>query len=196
MINFHNVTFVKSAPTYFDAPKDLVMDEILIVGRSNVGKSSLINALADHKSLAFASSKPGHTKLLNFFNVDQKFYLIDAPGYGYSVSPHKEIVDFQTMMNSLFENSKKLKGVIFLIDSRRIPNDDDLLLHDFFLKSALPFVLVLTKGDKINQKEKSATLSELKKRSFIDEDKDAILVSIKNKRSLGPLKTWIEKLLA
>ncbi|MDY0177959.1 MAG: ribosome biogenesis GTP-binding protein YihA/YsxC [Bacilli bacterium] len=196
MINFQNVIFIKSAPTYFEAPKDSVLDEILIVGRSNVGKSSLINALANHKSLAFTSSKPGHTKLLNFFNVDQKFYLIDAPGYGYSISPKKEIVDFQTMMNSLFMTSKKLKGVIFLLDSRRIPNEDDLLLHDFFLKSELPFILVLTKSDKVNQKEKAATLRELKNHSLIEEEKDLIAVSIKNKKSLGKLKMWIEKILA
>lgn len=195
MINFRNAVFIKSAPTYLDAPKDVVLDEILIVGRSNVGKSSLLNALCDNKSLAFTSSKPGHTKLLNFFNIDKKFYLVDAPGYGYSVSSRKEIFDFKKMMDGYFSTTKKLKGVVFLLDSRRVPNDDDFLLYSFFGSQNIPFVLVLTKCDKITQKEKSKTLSELKQASFISESKQPILVSIKDKRSLSKLKTEIEKML-
>lgn len=195
MVNFRNAKFIKSAPTYLDAPKDVVLDEILLVGRSNVGKSSLLNALCDNKSLAFTSSKPGHTKLLNFYNVDKKFYFVDAPGYGYSVSPKKEIVDFQKMMDSYFSTSKKLKGVIFLLDSRRAPNEDDFLLYSFFFAQNIKFTLVLTKCDKITQKEKSKTLSELKESGFINESKEPLLVSIKDKRSLEKLKSEIVKML-
>jgi GTP-binding protein len=195
MINFRNSKFIKSAPTYLDAPKDIVLDEILIVGRSNVGKSSLINALCDNKSLAFTSSKPGHTKLLNFYNVANAFYLVDAPGYGYSISSAKEVVDFETMMDSYFSSSKKLKGVIFLLDIRRTPTEDDTLLYNFFLSQKVPFVLVLTKADKVNQKEKSKTLSELKSVGLLKDEHKPILVSIKDKRSLSMLKSEIEFLL-
>ena len=83
MINFRNTKFIKSTKTLEDAPKGR-LPEILIVGRSNAGKSSLINALVDNKNLAFTSSKPGHTRLLNYYSVDEKFYLVDAPGYGYA----------------------------------------------------------------------------------------------------------------
>lgn len=195
MVNFRNAIFIKSAPTYLDAPKDVVLDEILFVGRSNVGKSSLLNALCDNKSLAFTSSKPGHTKLLNFYSVDKKFYLVDAPGYGYSVSPKREIVDFKKMMDGYFSTSKKLKGVVFLLDSRRVPNDDDFLLYSFFSAQNIKFALVLTKCDKITQKEKAKTLSELRDSTFINETKEPILVSIKDKRSLDKLKSEIVKML-
>ena len=79
MINFKNTRFIKSLPS-IKLKEDDKLKEVLFVGRSNVGKSSLLNCLCDNKNLAFVSSKPGHTKLLNFYNVDQKFYLVDAPG--------------------------------------------------------------------------------------------------------------------
>ena len=81
MINFRNTRFIKSAISAEDSLFD--MNHIVTIGRSNVGKSTLINCLADHKNLAFVSKRPGQTKLLNYFNVDNKFYLVDAPGYGY-----------------------------------------------------------------------------------------------------------------
>ena len=84
MLNFKNATFIKSAPNVDERPP-VSLPEVLIVGKSNVGKSSLINALTNKKSLAFTSKKPGHTKLLNYYDIDQKFYLVDAPGYGYAV---------------------------------------------------------------------------------------------------------------
>ena len=81
MINYRNIKFIKSATNKEDALLDL--DNVIFIGRSNVGKSTLINLIADNKSLAFVSKKPGQTKLLNYFLVDNKFYLVDAPGYGY-----------------------------------------------------------------------------------------------------------------
>ncbi|MEA5061558.1 MAG: ribosome biogenesis GTP-binding protein YihA/YsxC [Erysipelotrichaceae bacterium] len=196
MINFRNAKFIKSAPTYEESPKDNILDEILIVGRSNVGKSSLINALCDNKSLAFTSSKPGHTKLLNFFNIDKRFYLVDAPGYGYSISSRSEIVDFQKLMDGYFSTSKKLKGVVFLLDSRREVNHDDVLLYNFFIEHDIPFILVLTKCDKINQKEKAKITSHLKEIGMVESIKETILVSINDKIAVNKLKSAIEKVLA
>ena len=101
MINFKNTRFIKSLPS-IKLKEDDKLKEVLFVGRSNVGKSSLLNCLCDNKNLAFVSSKPGHTKLLNFYNVDQKFYLVDAPGYGYSKSNISEINLFSEMMEDYF----------------------------------------------------------------------------------------------
>ena len=104
------------------------MAEILLVGRSNVGKSSLINCLCSNKHMAKVSAKPGKTKYLNYFNVDNNFYLVDAPGYGYTASGTRHDDNFGSMMENYFENPN-LKGVIFLVDSRHKPTRDDI---DFY----------------------------------------------------------------
>lgn len=161
MINFKNVSFVKSTPSIKDRPGDL-SSEILVVGKSNVGKSSLINTLCQRKSLAFTSSKPGHTRLLNYYNIDNKFYLVDAPGYGYA----KGGVDldrlFESMMDEYFNDNKYLKLVLLLIDSRRELGENDLEILSFLKDNKYPFFVVITKIDKINQKGKSILEKRLK----------------------------------
>ncbi len=154
MINFRNVTFKKSATNYLDKPsKDL--KEVLFVGKSNVGKSSLINALAGNKSLAYTSSKPGYTKLLNYFEVDDAFYLVDAPGYGYTNSGSAHLDNFSKMMESYFKNPN-LAGVVFIIDSRHKLSKDDEDFYHFLNDNHIPFILVASKLDKLNQSEKAA----------------------------------------
>ena len=142
MINFKNCSFVKSAPSISDKPSDNY-PEVLIVGKSNVGKSSLINVLTGRKSLAFTSSKPGHTRLLNYYNIDNKFFLVDAPGYGYA----KGGVDldrlFGEMMEGYFNNNQYLKLVLLLIDSRREFSNNDLEILDFLKENHYPYSLIL-----------------------------------------------------
>ena len=154
MIDFRKIAFIKSATTYLDKPeKDL--PEVLFVGKSNVGKSTLINALANNKSLAFTSSKPGFTKLLNYFEVDNKFYLVDAPGYGYTASGNRHVDSFGKMMESYFKNPA-LKLVVFIIDSRHKLGENDVDFYHFIKDNNIPFVLVASKVDKLNQSEKAA----------------------------------------
>lgn len=192
MINFRNTIFIKSAPDYNDAP-ELSLDEILFVGRSNVGKSSLINGLCDHSSLAFTSSKPGYTKLLNFFSVDKKFYLVDAPGYGYSKLNGAHYLFFGDLMENYFKTTNKLKGVVFLLDSRREVNEDDLDIYQFLKMNNIPTIICLTKCDKINQKEKAHIISHLANTMLKDEK--PLFVSSKNKRGIDVLRSKIEALL-
>lgn len=192
MINFRNTVFIKSAPDYKDAPEK-TLGEILFVGRSNVGKSSLINALCDHSSLAFTSSKPGYTKLLNFFSVDQKFYLVDAPGYGYSKLNGAHYLFFGDLMENYFKTTKTLKGVVFLLDSRRELNEDDIDIYQYLLQNDIPTIIVMTKSDKINQKEKAFITRHLNE-SILGDEKP-IFVSSKNKKGIENLKTAIEKLI-
>ena len=160
MLNFANATFVKSAPTLKDRPND-IKKEIVFVGKSNVGKSSLINALVKRKNLAFTSSKPGYTKLLNYYLVDDTFYLVDAPGYGYTISGSKHLDSFSKMMETYFDNPS-LKGVVFLVDPRHKMSEDDKAFYDFILDKQIPFILIATKIDKLNQKEKSQMNKNIK----------------------------------
>ena len=161
MINFKNCSFVKSAPSISDKPSDNY-PEVLIVGKSNVGKSSLINVLTGRKSLAFTSSKPGHTRLLNYYNIDNKFFLVDAPGYGYA----KGGVDldrlFGEMMESYFVDNHELKLVLLLLDSRREMNQNDVEILDYVRNENISYFLVVTKLDKVNQSEKAKLNKHLK----------------------------------
>ena len=188
MINFKNSSFVKSTPSVKERPTDL-FPEVLIVGKSNVGKSSLINTLCTKKALAFTSSKPGHTRLLNYFTIDNKFYLVDAPGYGYA----KGGVDldrlFGEMMDEYFTDNDHLKLVLLLIDSRREFAQNDIEILDYLRESNIPYFIVITKTDKINQKGKS----ELDKRLKAMGQKDNIyLTSSLTDKSLDKLKLGIE----
>ena len=192
MINFLNATFIKSCPNRNEKPQ-AQKPEVLIVGRSNVGKSSLINALTQKKKLAFTSSKPGHTRLLNYFDIDNKFYLVDAPGYGYA----KGGVDldrlFAEMMSSYFDNNADLKLVLILLDARRELSTDDLEIIDYVKENNIPFALVITKYDKVNQKEKSALNKYLKEMGLVNEQ--VFYTSILKNDSLSLLKKGIENSL-
>ena len=155
MINFANATFVKSCPSRNEKPQD-IKTEVLIVGRSNVGKSSLINALTNRKRLAYTSSKPGHTRLLNYYDIDGKFYLVDAPGYGYAKGGIDLDKLFSEMMASYFTNNTELKLALVLLDGRRTLTLDDKEIINYLFTHQIPFYLVITKTDKLNQSEKAA----------------------------------------
>lgn len=190
MINFKNVTFVKSAPSVKDGPTG-ALPEVLIVGKSNVGKSSLINALCSRKSLAFTSSKPGHTKLLNYFNIDNKLYLVDAPGYGFAKGGLDLDSLFGEMMSTYFAESKFLKLTLLLVDSRRELGENDLDILDYLQENNLNYFIVITKMDKINQSEKAHLVKYLKSLN-IDENK-LFFTSSNEQRTLTNLKLAIEK---
>ncbi len=192
MINFLNATFIKSCPNRNEKPQ-AQKPEVLIVGRSNVGKSSLINALTQKKKLAFTSSKPGHTRLLNYYDIDNKFYLVDAPGYGYAKGGIDLDRLFAEMMSSYFDNNTDLKFVLILLDARRELSEDDLEIVEYVKENNIPFALVITKYDKVNQKEKSALNRYLKEMGLANEQ--VFYTSILKNDSLSLLKKGIENSL-
>ena len=190
MINFNNVTFVKSCPTRKEKPQ-VQKSEVLIVGKSNVGKSSLINALCNKKKMAFTSSKPGHTRLLNYYDIDSKFYLVDAPGYGYAKGGLDLDRLFASMMESYFDNNNELKLVLILLDARRELSTDDHEIIDFVKESNVSYLIVVTKFDKVNQKEKAALNKHLASEGFKKEQ--VFFTSSLNNDGLNLLKKEIEK---
>ena len=192
MINFANATFVKSCPNRNEKPQD-TKTEVLIVGRSNVGKSSLINALTNRKRLAYTSRKPGHTRLLNYYDIDKRFYLVDAPGYGYAhggIDLHRL---FNEMMNSYFLDNRELKLVLVLLDGRRKISENDQEIIDYLIINHIPFFLVITKTDKLNQSEKAALYKHLKENHINVEH--VFFTSALVAKSLVPLQKAIEKVL-
>ena len=192
MINFKNVEFIKSTPSLKLAPKT-GEPEVLIVGKSNVGKSSLINALTGRKQLAFTSSKPGHTRLLNYYLIDKKFFLVDAPGYGYAKTGIDLDELFAEMMNDYLSNAHNLKLVLLLIDSRRELNENDMEILSYLNENHIPYQIVITKVDKVNQSEKAKLNHHL---SSLGVNVNQIsYTSSKEVKSLASLKGVIEKAL-
>lgn len=190
-INFSNTTFVKSAPSLKDAPQGQ-FPEVLLVGKSNVGKSSLINALCNKKALAFTSSKPGHTRLLNYYNIDNKIYLVDAPGYGFAKGGFDLDKLFGEMMNEYFSNAKRLRLVLVLLDSRRELSENDIDIINFIREKDINHLLIFTKVDKVNQSEKAQLLKHLKEIGI--EQDEIIFTSTLKTRTFDVLRNKISLL--
>jgi GTP-binding protein len=167
-INVNNCDIALTAGAQKQFPRDS-RPQIALSGRSNVGKSSLINTLLGRKSLARVSSAPGKTITINFYNVDKKLYLVDLPGYGYA----KRSADSKRSWSSLTEDyflknpsSDALKLVIQLMDIRTGPTDDDILMINMMLDRGIPFILVATKTDKLSKTALNNRIEELHKEFF------------------------------
>lgn len=139
--------------------------EFLLVGRSNVGKSSFINALINRKNYARTSANPGKTQTINFYLVNDNFYLVDAPGYGFANLSKKKQKKFGLMMEDYLMNRKNLKQVFMLIDFRHKPSTDDIMMYNFLKYYKLPVTIIATKADKVgtslHQKQRSIILNDL-----------------------------------
>ena len=135
--------------------------EFLLVGRSNVGKSSFINAILSRKNLAYTSAKPGKTQTLNFYNVNNSFYLIDVPGYGYASVDKKTQNKFGMMIEEYLAKRSELKRVFMLIDFRHKPTEDDMLMYNFLKYYNLPVTIIATKADKIGGSKKQKNLKDI-----------------------------------
>lgn len=133
-------------------PKD-TKPEFLLLGRSNVGKSSFINTIVNRKNYAKTSSTPGKTKTLNFYLINDEFYLVDAPGYGFAKVSEKEKIRFGKMIEEYINSRKNFKAVFLLIDFRHLPTEDDKLMYDYLKYYNLDVILVATKKDKVKRND-------------------------------------------
>ena len=125
------------------------LPEIVLVGKSNVGKSSFVNTMINRKKLARTSSEPGKTRQINFYNIDDSFYFVDLPGYGYSKMSKKEQAQVGDFIEEYLFNRKEIALIIFLIDIRHNPTANDLLMYNYVISAKLPFIILTNKADKI-----------------------------------------------
>jgi GTP-binding protein len=153
--------FIKTAMKPVDYPVirssgGKILPEIAVAGRSNVGKSSLLNHLFNSKDLVKTSSTPGKTQALNFFSFEDKWAFADLPGYGYAKVSQETRIKWGPMVQTYLEKREPLKLILFLIDIRRVPNEDDLQFFDWIVQSQKGMILVMTKVDKVNRNERIA----------------------------------------
>ncbi|MBE6594143.1 MAG: YihA family ribosome biogenesis GTP-binding protein [Ruminococcaceae bacterium] len=169
-LNTQNVTLKISAGTPKQIPSDPIA-QVAFSGRSNVGKSSLINSLLGRKSLARVSSAPGKTITINFYDVDKKLYLVDLPGYGFAKRTLEDKAKWSALTDGYFTQNKnidRLGLVLQLVDSRIGPTKDDEMMLDFLHASELPFAVVATKIDKLNATERKKNLEAIRNHPLID----------------------------
>jgi GTP-binding protein len=187
-LNFNNITLKTTGlPEQF--PKDN-LPQIAFSGRSNVGKSSLINALMGRKSYARVSSAPGKTITVNFYGIDKKLYIVDLPGYGYAKRTDEDRRRWSGLVDSYLTKSPSLVGVVQLIDMKVGPTTDDMTMLDWLIKMEIPHVIVATKSDKLNKTEYEKMLGALRSHPYIKEDVPIIPFS-----ALKPVakeKIWTE----
>ena len=159
-MNLHNVAFLKSAAS----PKDFVRDglpQIAFAGKSNVGKSSVINRILQRKNFARVGEAPGKTIHVNYFRVDQKAYFVDLPGYGYAKVPMSEKERWAKLMESFFDQVQLALGVL-IVDARHNPTNNDCTMAKWFMDSGCPFVVVANKMDKLKKSEVQGNLAQIR----------------------------------
>lgn len=160
MYNFENAKFFITVDNYKDLPQS--QGEVAFVGRSNCGKSSLINSLTNQKKLAFTSKTPGRTQHINFFDFNENLFLVDLPGYGYAKVSESKKKHWEELLNKYFEARKELLGMILIMDIRHPLKDLDFKMIDFFKYSKKPIHIVLNKSDKLSREKQKASYNKVK----------------------------------
>lgn len=169
-MNIKQADFVKSAVYEKDYPEQLNNMEFAFVGRSNVGKSSLINSITGRKKLAKTSKTPGRTQLINYFKINNEFFIVDLPGYGFAKVPKKMKAEWGKTMDRYIASPRK-KLVFVLLDIRRIPSQEDIEMLVYLDHHDIPFKIIFTKMDKVSNNEKFKIMKEIKKKiEFHNED--------------------------
>lgn len=169
--------------------------EIAFVGKSNVGKSTLINAMLNRKSLARTSSQPGKTRTINFYNVNDSIYIVDLPGYGYAKASKTDIQKWSVMIEKYLQKRECLSGIILLIDIRHEPSKNDIMMYNWLKHYGYDIIIAATKSDKLNRSQIPKHLSIIKKTLNLSSEDKLIAFSGTAKTGVAELWAEIDKLL-
>ena len=188
---FKKSEYIISITNLASSPNKDNLSEFIFLGRSNVGKSSLINALTGRKLLAYTSSKPGKTIALNYYLIDDEFYFVDAPGYGYAARSIDRRLDFGDSLEEYLTKNDNLKMVFLLVDTKVGPTKDDMLMYEYLKYLNVPFTIVSTKSDKIGSTLVYRALKEIKNKIS---DVSIIATSSTTKKGIDELEQIIVNL--
>ena len=171
-------------------------EEFLLVGRSNVGKSSFMNTIINRKNYARTSSTPGKTQTLNFYKINDSFYLVDAPGYGFAKVRNSLKKKFGLIMESYLKSRENLKMVFLLVDFRHKPTSDDIMMYDYLKYYNVPVTIICTKVDKVSKNNHAKNKNIIQKELNLPDDKNIILFSSVTKIGKNEVYEEIEKHLS
>ncbi len=166
------------------------LPQVVLVGKSNVGKSSFINTMVNRKKLARTSSEPGKTRQINFYNMDNKFYFVDLPGYGYSKMSKQEQVKVGKFIEEYLNKSKNIALIIFLIDIRHSPTENDRLMYNYVINSNNPCIIIANKADKIAVTKVDAQVKALQ--NELNTLKDFTFLPYSSERRIYSETVWNE----
>ncbi len=174
---------------------DTTLPEIAFAGKSNVGKSSLINALMNRKSLARTSSQPGKTQTINYYNINSELYFVDLPGYGYAKVSKTEKEKWGRMVENYLHRSKQLRALFLLIDIRHEPSQNDRAMYEWIVSNGFEPIIIATKLDKINRSQKDKCVKIIRTALGLDKDKTVIPFSAQSKQGKEEIYETIDKIL-
>ncbi|MEZ3505918.1 MAG: ribosome biogenesis GTP-binding protein YihA/YsxC [Lachnospiraceae bacterium] len=172
------------------------LPEIAFAGKSNVGKSSLINGLMNRKSLARTSSQPGKTQTINYYNINSQMYFVDLPGYGYATANEKVKAQWGKMIEDYLHQSKKIRAVFLLIDIRHAPSENDRIMYDWILERGYKPVIIATKLDKIKRSQTAKQLKMICDALAVVEDTTIIPYSSLSKQGREEIYELLDKIIA
>ena len=184
-----NTSLAKIGTNFSHYPMD-GKPEIAFAGKSNVGKSTLINAILGRRALARTSSQPGKTRTINFYDVNDRMYVVDLPGYGYAKAPKTEIAKWGQMIEEYLEKREELKAIILLIDIRHEPGKNDVMMYDWLKHYGYDIIIAATKSDKINRSQIQKHLSVIRK--TLNLQPGDVLIPFSGEKKTGVAELWAE----
>lgn len=194
MLVIKKAEFVSSYVDIISLPVDN-LPEIAMVGRSNVGKSSLINKVVNRKNLAKSSSTPGKTRTINYYILNSEWYMVDLPGYGFARVSKAEREKWGKMIEKYLSNRGQLRGVVQLLDIRHPPTENDIKMKQWLEHYEIPILLVATKTDKVSRNEKNKNIAVIKKTLKLSPDQLPIAFSAESGEGLAEVKEALEEIL-